>query len=36
MLTSDLAPLTLSLAQWGAGDPAAMPWLDPPPAAALS
>ncbi|CDO38195.1 ATP-dependent helicase HrpB [Novosphingobium sp. KN65.2] len=35
MLTSDLAPLTLSLAQWGAGDPAAMAWLDPPPAAAL-
>ena len=36
MLTSDLAPLTLSLAQWGAGEPQAMPWLDPPPAAALS
>ncbi len=35
MLTSDLAPLLLSLAQWGAGDPAALPWLDPPPAAAL-
>ena len=35
MLTSDLAPLTLSLAQWGAGDPAAMAWLDPPPEAAL-
>lgn len=35
MLTSDLAPLTLSLAQWGAGDPAAMAWLDPPPAPAL-
>lgn len=35
MLTSDLAPLTLSLAQWGAGDPATMPWLDPPPAQAL-
>ncbi|MBO9602602.1 MAG: ATP-dependent helicase HrpB [Novosphingobium sp.] len=36
MLTTDLAPLVLSLAQWGAGDPAAMAWLDPPPAAALA
>lgn len=36
MLTSDLAPLRLALAQWGAGDPAALPWLDPPPAAALA
>ncbi len=36
MLTSDLAPLLLSLAQWGAADPAALPWLDPPPAAALA
>ncbi len=36
MLTSDLAPLLLTLAQWGAGDPAAMAWIDPPPAAALS
>jgi ATP-dependent helicase HrpB len=35
LLTSDLAPLLLSLADWGAGDPAAMAWLDPPPAAAL-
>ena len=35
MLTSDLAPLRLALAQWGAGDPAALPWLDPPPPAAL-
>ncbi|WP_068074487.1 ATP-dependent helicase HrpB [Novosphingobium lentum] len=35
MLTSDLAPLALTLAQWGAGDPAALAWLDPPPAAAL-
>lgn len=34
--TSDLAPLTLSLAQWGAGDPAAMAWLDPPPPSALA
>ena len=36
MLTSDLAPLLLSLAQWGASDPAALPWLDPPPGAALA
>lgn len=36
MLTADLAPLVLSLAQWGAGDPGAMAWIDPPPAAALS
>ncbi|RZK03288.1 MAG: ATP-dependent helicase HrpB [Novosphingobium sp.] len=35
MLTSDLAPLLLALAQWGAGDPAALPWLDPPPAASV-
>ncbi len=35
MLTSDLAPLTLSLAQWGAGDPSAMAWLDSPPVPAL-
>lgn len=36
MLTSDLAPLRLSLAQWGTGNPASLPWLDPPPAAALA
>lgn len=36
MLTADLTPLTLKLAQWGAGDPGAMAWLDPPPAAALA
>ncbi len=36
MLTSDLAPLRLALAQWGAADPAALPWLDPPPGAALA
>ncbi|GAM07292.1 ATP-dependent helicase HrpB [Novosphingobium sp. MBES04] len=33
---SDLAPLTLSLAQWGTGDPAQMAWIDPPPEAALA
>ena len=36
MLTADLAPLVLALGEWGAGDPAAMAWIDPPPAAALS
>jgi ATP-dependent helicase HrpB len=34
--TADLAPLVLALAQWGAADPNALAWLDPPPAAALS
>lgn len=36
MTTSDLAPLLLTLAQWGAGNVAAMAWLDPPPAPALA
>lgn len=36
MMTSDLAPLALTLAQWGAGDAAAMAWLDPPPVAAMA
>lgn len=36
MLTSDLAPLVLALAQWGVADPAELPWLDPPPAAAVA
>jgi len=36
MVTSDLAPLALTLAQWGAGDAAAMAWLDAPPAAAMA
>ena len=36
MLTSDLAPLRLTLAQWGTAEPAAMAWLDPPPSAALA
>ncbi|MCB2080492.1 MAG: ATP-dependent helicase HrpB [Novosphingobium sp.] len=34
--TSDLAPLVLSLAQWGTQDPAEMAWLDAPPASALA
>jgi len=36
MMTSDLAPPALTLAQWGAGDAAAMAWLDPPPVAAMA
>ena len=36
MLTSDLAPLVLSLAQWGVTDPASLQWLDPPPDAAVA
>lgn len=36
MTTSDLAPLMLTLAQWGASAPEAMAWLDPPPVAATA
>ncbi|WP_062342868.1 ATP-dependent helicase HrpB [Novosphingobium sp. CCH12-A3] len=36
VVTSDLAPLALTLAQWGAGDPAGMAWLDVPPVAAMA
>src|SRR5690606_21171242 len=36
MLTSDLAPLVLALAQWGVAEPASLAWLDPPPPAAVS
>ncbi|GAA4767505.1 ATP-dependent helicase HrpB [Novosphingobium ginsenosidimutans] len=36
ILTSDLAPLLLTLAQWGATNVPEMAWLDPPPAAALA
>lgn len=36
MLTSDLAPLVLALAQWGSTDPAELAWLDPPPSASVS
>src|SRR5713226_2954414 len=35
ILGADLAPLTLELALWGASD-ATLPWLTPPPAAALT
>ncbi|AOL23942.1 ATP-dependent helicase HrpB [Erythrobacter litoralis] len=34
--TADLAPLVLTLARWGMGDPGALPWLDPPPEAAIT
>lgn len=36
MLDSDLAPLALDLAAAGFADPAALCWLDPPPAAAFT
>ena len=36
VLVSDLAPLALTLAQWGSADPGALAWLDPPPAPALA
>jgi len=36
ILTQDLAPLALTLAQWGAGDADALAWLDPPPPPALA
>jgi ATP-dependent helicase HrpB len=33
---ADLAPLVLKLAKWGESDPAALAWLDTPPAASVS
>ena len=36
MLTADLAPLVLSLAKWGATEPAGLAWLDPPPDASVA
>lgn len=36
IVTSDLAPLILALAQWGAGDPAGLAWLDAPPPASVA
>ena len=36
MLTADLAPLVLGLAQWGSNDPGELAWLDPPPAASIA
>jgi ATP-dependent helicase HrpB len=36
ILVADLAPLALELAEWGAVDPAALRWIDPPPAGGLA
>jgi len=36
ILSADLSSFVLDLAQWGAGDPGNLAFLDPPPAAALS
>lgn len=36
ILHADLAPLVLELAAWGVSEPRALPWLDPPPAAAFA
>ena len=36
ILSADLSSFLLDLAQWGAGDPAKLAFLDPPPRAALS
>jgi len=36
ILEADLAPLALELACWGADDPTALAWLDPPPPASLA
>ena len=36
MLEADLAPLLLELDAWGASDPRALPFLDPPPESALA
>ena len=36
ILESDLAGLVLDCARWGVADPAALRWLDPPPAAAVA
>nr|WP_298895542.1 ATP-dependent helicase HrpB [uncultured Altererythrobacter sp.] len=34
--TADLAPLVLKLAKWGSSDPTSLPWIDPPPDAAIA
>ena len=36
IVDADLAPLALELAVWGVGDAASLPWLTPPPSAALA
>lgn len=35
ILSADLTPLALALADWGVDDPAQLKWMDPPPSAAL-
>lgn len=36
IMQADLAPLLLRLAKWGTVNPAALPWLDPPPEASVA
>ncbi len=36
ILTADLSPMLLDLAQWGVRDPSTLTWLDPPPGAAVT
>ena len=36
VLTQDLAPLALTLAQWGTADAGALAWIDPPPEPAMA
>lgn len=36
IMQADLAPLLLRLAKWGTANPAALPWLDPPPEASVA
>ncbi len=36
IMQADLAPLLLRLARWGTANPAALPWLDPPPEASVA
>jgi len=36
ILQADLAPLLLRLAKWGTANPAALPWLDPPPESSVA
>ncbi|MCB2051706.1 MAG: ATP-dependent helicase HrpB [Novosphingobium sp.] len=36
ILTSDLAPLAVTLGKWGVADPAALGWLDAPPVPAMA
>ena len=36
IVTADLTPLVLRTARWGSADPAALRWIDPPPAASVA